>query len=112
MSTRLTYVIKFVRDMDEAIRFHGEKLGLKLRFRSPEWTEFETGATTLALHLASPENPAGTCQLGFGVPGIEAFYAKARAEGVEFTRPPTELHGQKIAKFRDCDGAEGSVSGP
>jgi hypothetical protein len=66
MATSLTYAIKFVASMSEAVRFHAEELELQLRFQSPEWSEFETGSTTLALHIASAENPAGTCQLGFG----------------------------------------------
>jgi lactoylglutathione lyase len=71
MTTSLTYVIKFVENMDKAVQFHVDQLDLKLRFQSPEWSEFDTGATTLALHIASAENPAGTCQLGLGVPDIE-----------------------------------------
>jgi lactoylglutathione lyase len=111
-ATALTYAIKFVADMDRAVRFHAEDLGLPVRFQSPEWTEFETGSTTLALHLASPEHPAGTAQLGFGVADIEAFHRAAAARGVRFTSPPTELHGMRIARFVDTDGAEGSVAGP
>ena len=59
--TTLVYAIKFVGDMDEAVRFHVTDLGLALRFQSPEWSELDTGQTTLALHAASPENAAGTC---------------------------------------------------
>jgi predicted enzyme related to lactoylglutathione lyase len=112
MATSLTYAIKFVASMAEAVRFHVEELELKLRFQSPEWSEFETGTTTLALHIASTENPSGTCQLGFGVPDVQSFYSKALSNGVQFTSPPTSLHGQRIAKLRDPDGAEYSVSGP
>jgi lactoylglutathione lyase len=112
MTTSLTYVIKFVEDMEQAVRFHVDKLELKLRFKSPEWSEFDTGTTTLAFHIASSESPAGTCQLGFGVPDIQHFYSKALNNGVQFTSPPTALHGQRIAKLRDIDGAEFSVSGP
>ena len=112
MATSLVYAIKFVASMTEAVRFHMEELELKLRFESPEWSEFETGTTTLALHLASAENPAGACQLGFGVPDIQSFYSKAMSHGVPFTSPPAELHGQRIARLRDTDGAEYSVSGP
>jgi predicted enzyme related to lactoylglutathione lyase len=112
MTTSLTYVIKFVEDMDKAVQFHVDKLELKLRFKSPEWSEFDTGATTLALHIASAKNLAGTCQLGLGVSDIQRFYSKALKEGVQFTSPPTDLHGQRIAKLRDIDGAECSVSGP
>ena len=112
MTTSLTYVIKFVEDMDRAVQFHVDKLDLKLRFKSPGWSEFDTGPTTLALHIASSDNPAGTCQLGFGVSDIQRFHAEAMNKGVQFTSPPTDLHGQRIAKLRDVDGAECSVSGP
>lgn len=112
MATSLTYVIKFVENMDKAVQFHIDRLDLKLRFQSPEWSEFDTGATTLARHIASADNPAGTCQLGLGVTDIEGFYSKALSDGVQFISPPTDLHGQRIAKLRDIDGAECSVSGP
>src|SRR5271154_6235304 len=109
MATSLTYVIKFVKDMEKAVQFHVDELELKLRFQTPEWSEFDTGATTLALHIASAENPAGTCQLGLNVSDIQDFYTKASNKGVQFTSPPVELHGLRIAKFRDIDGAECSV---
>jgi lactoylglutathione lyase len=112
MTTALTYVIKYVADMDSAVRFHKDQLGLTLRFPSPHWSEFDTGATTLALHLASPEHLAGTCQLGFGVPDLDHFYQERIRAGVEFTSTPTALHGQRIARFKDVDGAECSVGGP
>ena len=111
MTTALTYAIKFVADMDAAIHFHESELGLPLRFSSPEWTEFDTGQTTLALHLASPGNPAGTCQLGFRVADVDGFCAERRSHGVVIVAPPIDLHGQRIAKLRDVDGAEFSVSG-
>ncbi len=112
MGTSLRYAIKFVDNMEKAVRFHVEQLELKLRFQSAEWSEFDTGPTTLALHVASAENPAGTCQLGFGAADISSFHARAAGPGVQFTSPPTALHGQRIAKLRDIDGAECSVSGP
>jgi len=111
MSATLAYAIKFVSDMDEAVRFHRTHLGLRLRFQSPEWSEFETGQTTLALHQSSPDHPPGTCQLGFRVSEIDHFFSELTAQGVEAVAPPTDLHGQRIAKLRDSDGAEFSVSG-
>ncbi len=111
MTAALTYVIKFVGNMDSAVHFHQSELGLALRCRSPEWSGFDTGQTTLALHLASPNNPAGTCQLGFRVADVDAFCGDRSAHGVEVVAPPVDLHGQRIAKLRDVDGAEFSVSG-
>ena len=68
------------------------------------------GTTTLALHIASPEKPAGTCEIGSNVPDVDAFYAKCTAAGVVSSSPPADLHGHRIAGLRDMDGAEFSVS--
>lgn len=112
MATRLTYVIRFVADMDAATAFHRDVLGLPVKFATPFWTEFATGDTTLALHPATSDKPAGSAQVGFGVDDLDAFHADKQAAGVEFLQPPTLLHGVRIAAFRDADGAEVRVSGP
>lgn len=109
MTTTLSYAIKYVSNMENAVRFHRDQLGLKLRFESPQWSEFETGSTTLALHIASTGHPAGSCELGFRVPEIASFYAQKGGRGIEFTSPPASLHGQQLAKFKDPDGAECSL---
>jgi lactoylglutathione lyase len=111
MPTRLNYVMKFVADMDKATAFYRDQLGLTLRFQSPGWTEFDTGETTLALHPASAQNPAGSVQLGFGVADLQAFHREMTAKGVTFTAPPERLHGTYLARFVDSEGAEVSVSG-
>ena len=108
--TKLTYVIKYVADMDGAVEFYERRVGLKLLFSSPHWTEFETGSTTLALHAANGDHPAGSSQVGFGVDSVDEFYSEASAAGMEFVSPPTVQFGSKIAKFRDLDGAECSIS--
>lgn len=108
---KLTYVIKYVSDMEQAITFYKDQHELILRFQSPEWSEFETGETTLALHLASQEHPAGTSQIGFGIPDIDRFYEEKKNNGVEFTSAPADLFGSRIVKFKDSEGTECSVSG-
>lgn len=107
---RLSYVIKFVSDMDRSVAFHRDALGLALRFQSPDWSEFDTGVTRLALHLADGTHLPGSCQLGFSSDDLDRFYADREHRSIEFTMPPSDLHGQQIARFRDPDGAETSVS--
>jgi predicted enzyme related to lactoylglutathione lyase len=107
---QLNYAIKFVGDMDEGVRFYRDTLGLSVRFQSPLWSEFDTGETSLALHPASDENPAGSVQLGLSVDDLDRFIADAEAKGVTITSPPREVHGTRIARFRDPEGAEISVS--
>ena len=111
MGARLVYVIKFVADMDAAIAFHRDQLGIPVKFASPFWTEMVTGETTLALHPASDDNPAGSVQIGYRVPDVDAFYAEKSAAGLAFIQPPTLLHGTKMTALRDCEGAEIRVSG-
>jgi catechol 2,3-dioxygenase-like lactoylglutathione lyase family enzyme len=64
--TQFKYAIKFVTDMDKAVKFYRDVLGLRVKFESPGWSEFVTGETTLALHPASDKNPAGKVELGQG----------------------------------------------
>ena len=108
---RLTYVIRFVANMDKAVTYFRDDLGLSLRFQSPEWSEFSTGETTLALHLASAQNPAGKVQIGFNVPDLQAFYEEMSARGMQFTQLPTSEAGAKLARFLDYEGVECSLSG-
>jgi catechol 2,3-dioxygenase-like lactoylglutathione lyase family enzyme len=68
--TQLRYAIKFVADMDKAVKFYRDVLGLKVKFESPGWSEFLTGEITLALHPASDKNPAGKVELGFTVADV------------------------------------------
>jgi len=50
-------------------------------------------------------------QLGLGTADIDNFFAAGQSGGIVFTSPPTDMHGTRIARFRDIDGAEISVSG-
>ena len=108
--TQLRYAIKFVADMDKAVKFYRDVLGLTLKFDSPGWSEFVTGETTLALHPASDKNPAGKIELGFSVGDVEAFYREMSAKGVLFSMPPKKQDfGGVLAQFVDSEGAYCSV---
>jgi predicted enzyme related to lactoylglutathione lyase len=107
---KFSYVIKFVADMNRAVIFYRDVLGLQLKFESPGWSEFVTGETTLALHPASAKNPAGAVELGFRVPDIQKFYLEMRAKGVNFSMPPTKQDfGGLLAQFVDSEGGHCSV---
>jgi lactoylglutathione lyase len=107
---KLSYVIKFVADMDRAVKFYRDVLGLPLKFQSTGWSEFVTGETTLALHPASQKNPAGAVELGFSVPDIHKFHQEMNAKGVQFSMPPTKQDfGGLLAQFMDSEGGHCSV---
>jgi catechol 2,3-dioxygenase-like lactoylglutathione lyase family enzyme len=110
MQVRFTHAIRFTADMDQTIAFYRDQLGLPVRFATPFWTEFETGEVTLALHPASPENPAGSVQLGFRTDDVVRLFADAAVHGLSFTAPPHDEHGTRLARVRDVDGVEISLS--
>jgi len=110
-SPKLTHVIEFVADMDTAVRFYRDVVGLPLKFQSPAWSEFATGETSLALHPASEQKRAGTVELGFTVGDLPKFHQEMNARGVKFSMPPTKQeYGRMLAQFVDSEGAHSSVS--
>jgi lactoylglutathione lyase len=116
------YSIIFVSDMKRSIEFYQEIIGLPLRFETPEWTEFNTDGTTLALHQtntpatsAEPkdENPAGQCRPGFTVDDINACHERLIGKGVICVSPPkVEEYGHTLAKYADPDGLTITLSQP
>lgn len=102
-------VTVFVNDMDKAVRFYSEVLGLKLQYRAGDhWAQLVTEGLTIGLHPASPENPAGktgSITIGFNLSGpIESAISELKAKGVEFPAPIHEDDALKIAYFTDPDG--------
>jgi hypothetical protein len=112
MKAKFTYAIKFVADMEKAVRYHRDVLGLPLRFQSDGWSEFDTGGVTLALHPASKDSPPGKVELGFGVDDLRAVYAAREKNGLNFRTEPAPLHGMLLSAIIDCEGAAVSLSGP
>jgi lactoylglutathione lyase len=124
MFSKVDYVMVNVSDMPRSVAFYRDTLGLRLKFESPGWSEFETGTTTLALHAATraagseaaPQRGplAGTCSIGFSVPDIESTYAELQKRGARFVMPPIEQvnEGIKLAVCIDPDGLAISFAEP
>jgi len=43
MFKQLDYTMIVVSDMQRSVEFYRDKLGIPLKFQSPDWTEFATG---------------------------------------------------------------------
>jgi catechol 2,3-dioxygenase-like lactoylglutathione lyase family enzyme len=100
----------FVTDMDRAVSFYTETLGLQLTFRAGDhWASIDAGdGLHLGLHPASPRSAApgteGAITVGFAVDEpIEDVVASLQQLGVTF-RGPVDDEGQlKLAYFTDPD---------
>ena len=112
---KIDYVMINVSNMARSVAFYKDKLGIPMKFGTPEWTEFQTGTTTLALHGGgkpqdAPKDPgthyAGVCSIGFNVDNLDLAYEQLEAKGVHFVMPPTERPGEgiKLAVAVDPDG--------
>ena len=116
MFKQIDYTMVIVSDMQRSVEFYRDKLGIPLKFQSPEWTEFQTGTTTLALHgggVASttpptddPSKQAGTCSIGFNVEDVDKTYQELQAKGIRFVMPPTQREGEGI-KLTVCIDPDG-----
>ena len=111
---RIGYVIVFVGHMQEAVAFYRDVVGLPLRFESPDWSEFDTGDATLALHAVREggdptDLPAGRCRPGFQVPDLDAFHARMIASNVSCIEEPHLVFGSKVAQYAGPDGLPFSV---
>jgi len=107
---KLDYAIVFVSDMSRSVAFYRDVLGFPLKFESPDWSEFATEGTTLALHLAG-KTPAGNCQTGFSVEDLDAFHQEMQAQKMTCIQPPRlEEFGVRLAVYADPDGLPFSVS--
>ena len=104
----LDHVYYWTADMDRAVAFYRDVLGLRLIFREgAQWAEFEAGPVRLALHGAvegrAVEEGGGTAV--FRVHDLDASRAKLEAEGVRFEEHVGEVEGfARFASFRDPDG--------
>ena len=124
MFNKVDYIKVNVSDMSRSVAFYRDILGLSLKFQSPGWSEFQTGATTLALHLIrargggegeAPAEPlAGTCSIGFSVEDLDARHRELSARGAQFVLPPTEQvnEGIRLAVCVDPDGLAISFAQP
>jgi catechol 2,3-dioxygenase-like lactoylglutathione lyase family enzyme len=121
MFKQIDYVMIGVSDMDRSVGFFKDTLGMPLKYKTNEWTEFQTGATTLALHLSNPriisatpqrEMVAGTSTIGFIVSDLDKTYQELKAKNVRFVMEPKtrEQEGIKLAVCLDPDGLEISIS--
>jgi lactoylglutathione lyase len=111
------YVVLIVADLDAALTFYTNVLGLRLAHRTGAYAQLDTGRTRISLYersamsevLASPLDApapgAPSFELGFKVADVDAAFSSLLEAGAESACSPTDrAWGQRTAYLRDPDG--------
>jgi predicted enzyme related to lactoylglutathione lyase len=103
----------FVSNMDNAVRFYTEVLGLRLSNRfGDSWATVEAGkGLTIGLHPASPKYPApgtkGAMMLGLEIDEpIAGMVARLSGKGVRIKGPVVQDDPGNFVHLEDPDGNE------
>lgn len=113
----LDYVVLIVADLERALGFYRDTLGIALRHRAERFAQLETGATrlglftreamaeTLDMDIEPPATRAPAFELGFKLDAIDEAWDTLMAAGAEaVTAPRDRPWGQRTAYVRDPDG--------
>ena len=112
MINHLTQVAVVVQDLDRAVRFYRDTLGLKFLFQAPPGLAF-FDLSGVRLMLDKPSEPlpkgVGTSILYYGVDDIQAAHATLVGRGVPFEEAPHMIAnlGDRdlwMGAFRDSEG--------
>ncbi|HEX8285753.1 MAG TPA: VOC family protein [Pyrinomonadaceae bacterium] len=102
----------YISDMDRAVAFYTEALGLPLRTRmGGEWAEIDAGdGLTIGLHPARPPatpppGAAGAINIELRVwQPLEQIVAQLEGRGVQFNGPIQNYENVRLVSFSDPDG--------
>lgn len=102
----LDHVYYWTRDMDRAVTFYREVIGLTLRRRAgDEWAEFEAGPARLALHGTDEAELPSSGTAVFRVADLDEARWVLEQRGASFDGPESEVPGSaRFATMHDPDG--------
>lgn len=101
-------VTVMVSDLNRAIKFYTQTLGLKLTNQFEDhWAEIEGPGLTIGLHPAGPHGPkpgnSESLSIGFTVDNLDSEMTAFKDKGVVFSPDLIENGPVKIAFFSDPD---------
>ena len=114
--SKASIVILAVTDLNRAVGFYRDVLGLKLTSTNEDFAFFDAGGFTIALrggHSKMDQTDLTSVEIAFAVEHVKPAHQALRGLGVEFKREPRIVTGTTWATdFRDPDGHVLSIVGP
>ena len=106
MFYKIGAVILLVSDMKRSTKFYSDTLGMKLKKKSKDWTEFSEGGTVLAIHPAKRKRikKNNSMLVGFSVSDFDDVINGLKKKKAKFFKKPKEEPFGKHAIIQDPDG--------
>ncbi|HEX9711556.1 MAG TPA: VOC family protein [Actinomycetota bacterium] len=107
MINRIHSTFYWAEQMDAAVAFYRDALGLEMRSRvGDDWAQFEIGGSTMALHgTRGAPSPSAGATVVFEVEDLEAAMRQLGARGVAFDSEITEVPDSgRFVQLRDPAG--------
>ena len=106
--TRVMQITLPVKDLDRAVGFYTDVLGVKLLFRAGNAAFLDAGGVRLRLEQNAKAAASEGVEIYFDDPGLARFQPLA-ARGVRFVGPPETVDRRgaidtRLAEFTDPDG--------
>ena len=103
-TTKILYML-WTNDMDRAVAFYRDVIGLNVHAQSPNWSELTLGDSTVALHQGMNESFRMT-GLSFEVDDIDEACRAIETAGGSIVHPPRDggISGLLLADVTDIDG--------
>ena len=100
----VTYML-MAQDMDRAVAFYRDVIGLESKFSSPMWSELAFGDAIVALHGGGNDELRST-GLSFQVEDLDSAVREIERGGGRVTREPEDRSGEpiRLAEVVDTEG--------
>jgi catechol 2,3-dioxygenase-like lactoylglutathione lyase family enzyme len=94
-----------VSDLDRAVEFYRDRLGLQERQHESDWAELEADGLRLGLNARESPGGSGGAVIAFRPrDGLDRACAELREQAVEFADGISEHPWGRVAPFKDPDG--------
>jgi predicted enzyme related to lactoylglutathione lyase len=101
-----------VTDMDKAVAFYRDDLGLDVVEHDGDWSEVTAGDQVIGLNANESPSGDGGAVVAFAVDDIDSSVDQMKGDGVEFADGVSEHPWGKIAPFKDPDGNDLQLYAP
>ncbi len=107
MITRIWSITLTVSDLERAVAFYEETLGLMKKYQFSDYAGFQCGGAEIGVKIWGDLHPPreGEPCVALSVVDVDDTYRILLAKGVEFSKSPENTSwGSRIAVFMDPDG--------